>query len=649
MIQVSHRALWLSAALMSSGIANATEPSLLHEIFQDHAVLQRDREVTVWGDAKAGETVTVTLNGSQASAKADKSGHWSTQLPALKAGGPYELDAKSSSGAEQKVADVLVGDVFLCSGQSNMEFHVASALNSWGETKTNNPNIRMLTVAHDTSAKPLSHFRNPVQWQLTTPENVPNFSAVCYFFARELQKNVPVPIGLIHSSWGGSKIEPWMSDATLRSMGGNYGSMLDVLALTESDPQQGARKWGEVWRNWYQGRVPNSKPWSDATQKWPAVPNLAAKWEQWGVPELADYNGMVWFHTTVTLTAQQAKQTGKLTVGHSDDVDTTWVNGISVGSNATPDALRTYDVHAGILKPGKNLIVVNVLDLYASGGLHGDPDEFVLTLADGSKVPFASGWEYQIAPKSVGDAIRAPWDATGGVSILGNAMIAPLGHLPMRGVAWYQGESNTGAGSSYQALMKAWMKEWRGKFGENASFYIVQLANYGAPATAPVESGWAELRDAQRRAVIEDGNAGLAVTIDLGTPTDIHPADKQNVGKRLARAARHVTYGENITPSGPRVVGARRDANEVVVSFTDTDGSMVAYSNDHPIGFELCTDEKNSCKYTLATIQGNSVRLDTKVLPNPTKVRYCWADSPVCTLYDGAALPASPFEERIAE
>jgi sialate O-acetylesterase len=218
----------------------------------------------------------------------------------------------------------------------------------------------------------------------------------------------------------------------------------------------------------------------------------------------------------------------------------------------------------------------------------------------------------------------------------------------MRGVLWYQGESNTGAADSYQALMRAWMKEWRGKFGDNASFYIVQLANYGTPTASPVESGWAELRDAQRRAVIEDGNAGLAVTIDLGSPTDIHPADKQNVGKRLARAARHVSYGENITPSGPRVVDAKRDGNDVVVKFADVDGSLVAYSNDHPIGFELCSTEKNSCKYALATIQGSSVHLDTKVLSNATRVRYCWADSPVCTLYDGAGLPASPFEERIA-
>jgi len=642
--------LWLTVALSSSVVTHATESaSLLHEVFQDHAVLQRDRPIAVWGDAKAGDTVTVTLNGSQATGKADASGRWAVQLPAMAAGGPFEVDAKSSAGIEQKISDVLIGDVFLCSGQSNMEFHVGSALNAWEETKANNPNIRMLTVPHDTSAKPLSHFRNPVQWQLTTPKSVPNFSAVCYFFARELQKNVPVPIGLIHSSWGGSKIEPWMSDATLRSMGGNYGPLLDVLTLNDTNAQQGARKWGEVWQNWYQGRVPNAKPWSDATQKWAAVPNLSQKWEQWGVPQLADYNGMVWFHTSVSLTAQQAKQAVKLTVGHADDVDTTWVNGIAVGSNAIPDSLRTYDVGKGIFKAGKNLVVVNVLDLYANGGLHGDPNEFFITLADGTIIPLSAGWEYQMAPKSVGEPLRAPWDATGGVSILGNAMIAPLGHLPMRGVLWYQGESNTGAADSYQALMKTWMKEWRGNFGEKASFYIVQLANYGAPTSAPVESGWAELRDAQRRAVIEDGNAGLAVTIDLGSPTDIHPADKQNVGKRLARAAQHVSYGENITPSGPRVVGAQREGNDVVVNFADIDGSLVAYSNDHPIGFELCTDEKNSCKYTLATIQGSSVHLDTTALSNPTKVRYCWADSPVCTLYDGAGLPASPFEQRIAQ
>jgi sialate O-acetylesterase len=226
-------------------------------------------------------------------------------------------------------------------------------------------------------------------------------------------------------------------------------------------------------------------------------------------------------------------------------------------------------------------------------------------------------------------------------------MIAPLGQLPLRGIAWYQGESNTGAASSYEGLMKAWMKEWRGKFGNEASFYIVQLANYGAAPTAPTESGWAELRDAQRRAVIEDGNAGLAVTIDLGDRYDIHPANKQQVGKRLARAARHVTYGENITPSGPRVLDARREGANVVIKFADIDGKLVAYSNDHPIGFELCGAEKNSCRYALATIDANAVKLDASGAASATRVRYCWADSPVCTLFDAAALPASPFEVAI--
>jgi sialate O-acetylesterase len=356
---------------------------------------------------------------------------------------------------------------------------------------------------------------------------------------------------------------------------------------------------------------------------------------------------MVWFHTSVNLTARQAKQAAKLTVGHADDVDTTWVNGIAVGSNANPDALRTYDLDKGVLKAGKNLIVVNVLDLYAGGGLHGTKDEFVLTLADGTKVPFGEAWEYKVAPQSVGEPLRAPWDATAGLSVIANAMIAPLGEFPLRGVAWYQGESNTGAASFYQALMKAWMQEWRGKFGDKTSFYIVQLANYGPAPTAPTESGWAELREAQRRAVIEDGNAGLAVAIDLGERDDIHPANKQDVGKRLARAARHVTYGENITPSGPRVIEARRDGTNVVVKFADIDGALVAYSNDHPIGFELCGAKQNSCRYALANIDGDSVQLDASATTNATRVRYCWADSPVCTLYDSAALPASPFEVSI--
>jgi sialate O-acetylesterase len=225
-----------------------------------------------------------------------------------------------------------------------------------------------------------------------------------------------------------------------------------------------------------------------------------------------------------------------------------------------------------------------------------------------------------------------------------NAMIAPIGPYGIKGVLWYQGESNAGSPDNYEALLRAWMADWRTQFGADLPFLIVQLPNYGEPPTAPGDSGWATLRDAQRRAVEKDGHAGLAVVIDAGDRHDLHPANKQDVGRRLARAGRHVIYGEAISPSGPWASNARRDGNSVVVEFRDVDQRLVAHGASGPIGFELCGKEAGSCRYVAATLQNDRVRLAADEVPSATRVRYCWADSPICTLYDESRLPAGPFE-----
>jgi sialate O-acetylesterase len=226
-------------------------------------------------------------------------------------------------------------------------------------------------------------------------------------------------------------------------------------------------------------------------------------------------------------------------------------------------------------------------------------------------------------------------------------MIAPLGDLSMRGVAWYQGEANTGTSSTYQDLLTRLMADWRGKFGAELPFLIVQLANYGQPPTAPTESGWAEVREAERLAVANDAHAGLAITIDIGERYDIHPSNKQEVGRRLARAARRVVYGEQIAPSGPVALSASKDGTNVVVKFGDVADHLITYSADQPIGFELCTRDAGSCRYAKAAIDGTRVILDAAAFGAATRVRYCWADSPVCTLFDTAKLPAGPFQIEV--
>jgi sialate O-acetylesterase len=302
-----------------------------------------------------------------------------------------------------------------------------------------------------------------------------------------------------------------------------------------------------------------------------------------------------------------------------------------------------------VLHAGENLVVVNVLSTWDQGGLLGPPDAMALRFEDGSRVPLGDGWRYKVVPPSVGLPPRGPWHSIGGLTTLYNAMIAPLGSYGLRGALWYQGESNTGEPEKYEALLTGLMADWRRAFGPDLPFLVVELPNFGPAPTKPVESGWAGVREAERRAVARDPHAGLAVTIDIGDRHELHPPNKQEVGRRLARAARHVVYGEAISPSGPAAQAAFRENGRVVVTFDGVDGRLVAYSASEPIGFELCGADQASCRFVRATIDGRRVVIDAgDGAADATRVRYCWGDGPICTLYDEADLPAGPFELPIA-
>jgi sialate O-acetylesterase len=615
-------------------------------------VLQRGRPITVWGWAAPGETVTVSLGTTSASATAtaDPSGRWTAALPPLPAGGPYELTARAGGGVAQTAHDVLLGDVFLCSGQSNMVIEVRRSLNTRVETlEGNHDSIRMLTVPLTTSMTPLDSFSAPVKWQPASSATVPEFSAACYYFARELQKTVQVPLGLITSAWGGTTIQPWMSENALHAVGG-YEQFLRMFHEYATDQEAANRHWGEQWESWWRDRV-HTEPWRASSREisdWRVAPQPLVYWELWGVPELANFDGLVWYRTTVTLTAKQAAQSATLTLGPIDQIDATWLNGRWLGTTSGSDKDRTYKVARGSLRKGENTITVNVLDTYSYGGMYGSADKRALHLADGTVVPLDNKWRYEMAP-SVGPAIRAPWEDTAGVTLIRNAMIAPIGPYGLRGVLWYQGESNADDAPHYQSLLEGLISDWRAQFGHDLPVLVVQLANYGPAVTAPTASDWAALREAQRVVVARDPHAALAVAIDIGERTDIHPANKQELGRRLARAARHVVYGESITPSGPVPTAAHKDGTHVIVTFKDIGGgSLVAYGAYRPVGFELCAADQSSCRFVDATLQSDRVVLEPAAdEPTSTRVRFCWADSPVCNLYDKSGLPAGPFELRI--
>lgn len=625
--------------------------AVLAPVFQDHMVLQRERSIAVWGDAAPGDVVTIEFASRSVQARADGSGHWRAELPRLDAGGPYLLEAHSRSGSVQSVSDVLVGDVWLCSGQSNMEMDVSASLNAERElAAARNPRIRLLHLDHDTAPAPRRSFAAAGGWRLVTPESVKQFSAVCYFFARELQKSVDVPFGLIESSWGGSAIESWISGAGLRALGG-YADRLDLLGVYAKSAVAGERALADAWERWWHSRTsPASSPWLAAAAAggdWRDVPEPMRDWKTWGVPELAEHDGMVWFRRSVTLTAAQASGPARLALGAIDEVDQTWLNGTPVGNSFGWGTERTYDLPAGILRAGENSIVVNVLSVWDAGGMYGPPDHMRLVLADGSAVALGGGWRYQFVPESVGLPQRAPWQSIGGLTSIYNAMIAPLQPFGLRGVAWYQGESNTGDAAHYGRLLTTLMADWRRGFEADLPFLVVQLPNFGTRTTSPTPSGWAELREAQRRAVAADRNAALAVTIDLGDWHELHPQDKQDVGERLSRAARALVYGSPASPSGPVPADARRDAGRVIVRFGGVNGHLAVHGGTAPIGFELCGPGESSCRYADAVMARDDVVLSGEAVAGATRVRYCWGDSPLCNLYDTSGLPAAPFEQPL--
>lgn len=622
--------------------------SLLAPIFGDHAVVQRDVPLLVWGTAAPGDGVSVSMAGAVAEAKADGSGRWMAELPALPAGGPHTIEARSSSGAVQSASDVLVGDVFFCSGQSNMAFPVSRTLDAEAEIRNaTNERIRMLTIETVSDIVPRETLPGKVEWEVASPETVADWSGTCYYFARELQPLVDVPIGLINSSWGGSDIRAWMSQETLAGIEG-YEKPLALLRLYATDQPAAQRAFGEQWEAWWRattGDAAGAEPWQPQTgASWPAAPETLSDWKRWGIPELEQHNGMLWHRATFTLTAEQAAQDATLSLGGIDEVDQTWINGHVLGNTFGWGTERTYPVPAGLLREGENVVVVNVLNTWGAGGLTGDPSRRTLVLENGTHVPL-SDWRYHPVPLSIGPAPRTPWEAVGGLSTIYNVMAAPLNDYRFRGVIWYQGESNTGEPESYRDLLRALIAQWRAQFGAELPVLVVQLPNFGAASSEATESDWAKLRESQRLAVKDDPHAALVVTIDVGDPNDIHPTNKQDVGRRLARAARHVVYGEAVTPSGPVPVAVSREGDTVAVTFGDIDGELVARGSSAPTGFALCGTEPGSCRYVDAQIDGNRVLL--RAGDGAERVRYCWGDNPVCTLYDTSGLPAGPFELRI--
>jgi sialate O-acetylesterase len=643
-------------SLLASSIACAFAPAQAQElgfarVFSDHAVLQRGQPITVWGTAEAGRKLTLTLNGRSASGTADKQGKWRVQLPQQQAGGPYTLTVESN-GKTASVNDVMVGDVFLCSGQSNMEFAVRNSTNAWSNTGASaNSQLRFLNVEKTSTPAPQDELKPSAAWKVAGPDTIGDASAVCYYMARDLQARYKVPMGFINASWGGTTIQGWIGGESLRTMK-DYTGGVDALKVLATDPARAMRNEGERIEAWWTAHDPaaqaqrawNAPGFDDAA--WPTM-TAAGSWKDSGIAEFKSFDGVAWFRTTVTLSEAQAQSANALQLGPIDTYDTTWVNGVRVGGSSTGWMWRDYTVPKGVFKAGANVIAVRVLSGGQGGGLSGQPATRGIRTADGQLIPLPATWKYRLGTPMKGQSVpAAPWEVPTSFTTLYNGMLAPLVGYKFKLAAWYQGESNAGAPAEYRSLLPLMMSDWRKRFGQpDLPFLIVQLTAYGAVAKAPGKSGWAELREAQAESVKADPHAALAVTLDVGDRSDIHPTQKTIVGERLARAARATAYGEAIAPGGPEAVSAKHNGGDIVVAFRNTNGGLATYSSDKAIGFEVCSGE--SCRYAEASASGEQVVLKGAYAPGVTQVRYAWADSPFVNLFDGADLPVAPFRMKV--
>ncbi|MGV3503423.1 MAG: sialate O-acetylesterase [Adhaeribacter sp.] len=649
--------LWLALAWLA--VTPATAKIALPAVIGEHMVLQQKSRVPLWGKAAPNAPVSVVTswNRKKYSTRADARGDWQVKVQTPAAGGPYAITF--DDGQALALQDILIGEVWVCSGQSNMEMALISP---WGNVlnyqqeidEASFPQIRLLQVEHATSPEPQADVKVwPGGWQACSPRSVPSFSAVAYFFARHLYQHRRVPLGIIHTSWGGTPAEAWTSGPALKQMP-VFAPL--VRQIEEKAPQlaEARQKYESLFASWHQQVAARDPGYRSGKAAW-AAPNLPTAgwktmvlpgfWEQAGLP---DFDGVVWFRRKVVLPRSWQGQQARFTAGGIDDQDITWVNGVEVGATNSPTQARSYAIPEGLLREGENVITVRVVDIRKSGGIHGNPKTLALVPASGSALSLAGEWQYRVAleQEAIARMPQAPPASKNDPTGLYNAMIHPLIPFSIRGAIWYQGESNAARAAQYRELFPRMIRDWRQHWNQgDFPFYFVQLANYQARKEQPSESDWAELREAQAMTLALP-QTGMAVAIDLGEAGNIHPKNKQDVGTRLALIARARTYGEKIPYSGPVFKSYVIEKDKVRLSFNHTDGGLQTKGDATLQGFALAGSDQKFY-WAQARIAGKEVVVWCSQVPKPLAVRYAWADNPAANLYNGAGLPAVPFRTSV--
>lgn len=621
--------------------------------FTDNMVLQQQSRVVFSGQSsRPGGMIELRAGWSKRSYKAEisPSGAWSIEVETTGAGGPYDIVL--SDGEECFLHNVLVGEVWFCSGQSNMEMPVAG----WGKVmnyeeeikKADFPSIRLFQVKKETSLLPKDNLTSTMgEWKVCSPATIPDFSSVGYFFARNLWNELKVPVGVIDCTWGGTPIEGWASYDAMKEALGYAGEVenaqklrFDANLLREKYDKD-RQKWQKELNDGDQGMMAGKNGWAAAgyaDDAW-QVMSLPGHWENKGMNH---FDGIVWFRKVIDIPEEWEGKPLTLRLGMIDDEDITYFNGVEIARGYGYNSQRRYAVPADLVKPGKAVITVRVSDFGGEGGIAGAPDDLWIAGDGTNKISLADAWKYKtgISLKDIPHAPLSPVDNASYPAAIYNAMVHPLVRFPVKGVIWYQGEANVGRAAEYADLFKALILDWRDKWkNHEMPFYFVQLASYLEHKEVQPDSEWAALREAQNKALHLD-NTGMAVTIDIGDANDIHPKNKQEVGRRLSLLALQKTYGRKKSADVMSYKDYIIENNKIRLIF---DGGNKGFQPaDLLTGFTVAGI--NHVFYPAkAKIRGDEIIVWSSEVKQPVAVRYGWADNPHCNLYDGTGLPVAPF------
>lgn len=624
---------------------------VLPSVFTDNMVLQQKTDITFYGDATKNKQLTVKTgwNGKEYHTEADGQGKWSLKIPTPAAGGPYEITF--SDGKKLQLKNVMIGEVWFCSGQSNMEMPVAG----WGKVMNYEqeiaeaayPAIRLFQVKKNTSLAPLKEVESTLGgWQECSSATVPEFSALAYFYARALWKELNVPIGVIDCTWGGTPAEAWTNHETLRQVMG-FREEMDKLERLGFDPNRMEQAYSEERAHWQSLFTEKDKGMENGKLCWTAPSLSEEDWQTISLPGywegkgLKDFDGIIWFRRSLEIPAEWAGKPLTLRLGMIDDEDITYFNGVEIARGAGYMTPRTYTIPAKLVKAGKAVLAVRVSDFGGEGGIHGKAEDLYVE-ADGKRISLAGDWKYRIGLSLTGfpPAPISPVQSSSYPTVLFNAMVKPWTAFPIKGVIWYQGEANVGRSEQYGDLFPALITDWRRQWRSDFPFYFVQLANFMESKKIQPNSEWAALREAQTKALKLD-QVGMAVTIDIGLADDIHPKNKQEVGRRLALVALAGSYGKNVSSSAPVFQNYIIKGDKMELDFGQKqDGFQIKGTTLK--GFTIAGPDRVFYPAEAMVHDGKIILSSTEV-PAPLAARYGWADNPDCNLYGENGLPVAPF------